>query len=160
MENGRSFRYDYFMDKRKDLHMKQAASYISYFEEAKDRIHDAEIENGINELLRKLRDLRDLQYWFDSGEKELDRFYERYLPYLNTIVENYIKLEGSWNFDELPRIRGKLAEALRQFADMITTIMKILPEDEISEASAEAKAKKAKQELDEAFNRMHLTEDE
>ena len=64
MENGRSFRYDYFMDERKDLHMKQAASYISYFEEAKDRIHDAEIENGINELLRKLRDLRDLQYWF------------------------------------------------------------------------------------------------
>ena len=67
------------MEDRKELHMKQAASYISYFEEAKDRIHDAEIENGINELLRKLRDLRDLQYWFDSGEKELDRFYDRYL---------------------------------------------------------------------------------
>ena len=142
------------MEDRKELHMKQAASYISYFEEAKDRIHDAEIENGINELLRKLRDLRDLQYWFDSGEKELDRFYDRYLPYLNTIVENYIKLESSWNFEESRKIRVRLGDALTQFADMISTIMKILPEDEISEANAEAKARKAKQELDQAWNRM------
>ena len=144
------------MEDRKELHMKQAASYIVYFEEAKDRIHDADVENGINELLRKLRDLRDLQYWFDSGEKELDRFYDRYLPYLNTIVENYIKLESSWNFEEIQKIRVRLTDALKQFAEITAAIMKILPEDEISEASAEAKARKAKQELDEAYKRMHI----
>ena len=81
------------LEKKKELHMKQAAEYIIYLEETKEKIYDKNLQEQLAVLIRQLRDLRDLQYWFDSGERELDRLYDRYMPYLNTILENYMMLE-------------------------------------------------------------------
>ena len=94
-------------EEKKDLHMKQAAEYIKYFREAEERIYDKDVREQMELLIRRLQDLRDLQYWFDSGEKELDRFYDRYLPMLNMVLENYIKLETSWNHNELKKDRER-----------------------------------------------------
>ena len=141
-------------DERKDLHMKQAASYITYFQDARDKIYDADIRQKMEDMIRVLRDLRDLQYWFDSGEKELDRFYDRYLPFLNMIIENYLKLETSWNFNELKKVKEKLLRTLDQVIDVTKQVMTILPMDEISDANAEIKAKQAKEELDRKFSKL------
>ena len=141
-------------DERKDLHMKQAASYITYFQDARDKIYDADIRQKMEDMIRALRDLRDLQYWFDSGEKELDRFYDRYLPFLNMIIENYLKLETSWNFNELKKVKEKLLRTLDQVIDVTKQVMTILPMDEISDANAEIKAKQAKEELDRKFSKL------
>ncbi len=141
-------------NERKDLHMKQAASYIRYFQDTRDKIYDKDIQNSTDEMIRALRDLRDLQYWFDSGEYELDRFYDKYLPFLNMIFENYLKLESSWNFEELKKVKEKLIKTIGQVIDVIQQIMKILPMDEMSDASAEIKAKQAKEELDRKYSRL------
>ena len=141
-------------DERKDLHMKQAASYITYFQDARDKIYDQDIKQKMEDMIRVLRDLRDLQYWFDSGEKELDRFYDRYLPFLNMIIENYLKLETSWNFNELKKVKEKLLRTLDQVIDVTKQVMTILPMDEISDANAEIKAKQAKEELDRKFSKL------
>ncbi len=141
-------------EEKKELHMKQAGGYISYLEDAKEKIYDKNIQEEVSLLIRQLRDLRDLQYWFDSGERELDRLYDRYMPYLNTILENYLKLEGSWNFTELEKVRTQLAKILPEFRDTMRVIMEILPEDEMADARAEAKAKEAKEKLDQQFMRL------
>ncbi len=141
-------------DERKDLHMKQAASYITYFQDARDKIYDQDIRQKMEDMIRSLRDLRDLQYWFDSGEKELDRFYDRYLPFLNMIIENYLKLETSWNFNELKKVKEKLLRTLDQVIDVTKQVMTILPMDEISDANADIKAKQAKEELGRKFGKM------
>ena len=147
-------------EEKKELHMKQAGGYISYLEETKEKIYDKKMKEELSLLIRQLRDLRDLQYWFDSGERELDRLYDRYMPYLNTILENYLKLEGSWNFTELEKVRGQLAKILPEFRDTMRVIMEILPEDEMADARAEVKAKEAKEKLDEQFQRLMPAEQE
>lgn len=141
-------------EEKKELHMKQAGGYISYLEETKEKIYDKKMKEEVSLLIRQLRDLRDLQYWFDSGERELDRLYDRYMPYLNTILENYLKLEGSWNFTELEKVRTQLAKILPEFRDTMRVVMEILPEDEMADARAEVKAKEAKEKLDQQFQRL------
>lgn len=148
------------IEEKKELHMKQAGGYISYLEETKEKIYDKNMKEELSLLIRQLRDLRDLQYWFDSGERELDRLYDRYMPYLNTILENYLKLEGSWNFKELEKVRTQLAKILPEFRDTMRVIMEILPEDEMADARAEVKAKEAKEKLDQQFQRLMPADDQ
>ena len=143
-------------EEKKQLHMKQAGEYISYIESAKDQIYDGVIKNQLALFVRRFRDLRDLQYWFDSGERELEKLYDRYLPFLNMILENYIKLETSWNFSELEKVKDKLIKTLNEFMDTLQIIMDILPQDEISDATAEAKAKEKKAELDRRFQTVEM----
>ena len=142
------------IEEKKDLHMKQAAEYIKYFREAEERIYDKDVREQMELLIRRLQDLRDLQYWFDSGEKELDRFYDRYLPMLNMVLENYIKLETSWNHNELKKVREKLTKTMVEFMDTMNVIMEILPQDEMSDSKAEQKAKQAKEDLDRRTGRF------
>ncbi len=138
-------------EKKKELHLQQAGEYIGYLVETKDKIYDTDVKNKLDLLIRQFRDLRDTQYWFDSGEKELDKFYDRYMPFLNMILENYLKLETSWNFTELKKVRAKLDKTFDEFIDTMKIIQKILPEDEISDAKAAAKAQDMKAELDRRF---------
>ncbi|MBR2811077.1 MAG: hypothetical protein IKD69_06835 [Solobacterium sp.] len=140
---------------KKELHMQQAGEFRSHLTERQEKIRNPEIREKLDTVIRKLGDLRDLQYWFDSGEKELDRLYERYMPYLVTILDSYIKLENSWNHEELDKVKAKLAGSLQQFADMLGEIMTILPQDEIDEAAAQAKAKKQKEELDRKYRKFY-----
>lgn len=49
-------------EEKKDLHMKQAAEYIYYLEDAKEKIYDKEVRQNLEVLIRQFRDLRDLQY--------------------------------------------------------------------------------------------------
>lgn len=145
------------LEESKQDHMNKdkASDAVVYLNNATEKIYSISIREKLEILKRKIQDLRDLQYWFDSGEKELDRLYNRYIPYLKTIIENYIKLETSWNHDELEHTRSKLLHTLDEFSDTIRVISEILPQDEIDNANAEAKAKKAKEELDMRFRKLY-----
>ena len=147
------------LEKKKDLHMKQAAEYIIYLEETKEKIYDKNLQEQLTVLIRQLRDLRDLQYWFDSGERELDRLYDRYMPYLNTILENYMKLETSWNNKELEKVKKQLTKILPEFTETMRVIAQLLPEDEMADARAEAKAKAAKEQLDRQYRSLFIDDE-
>ena len=139
--------------------MKQAAEYIIYLEETKEKIYDKNLQELLALLIRQLRDLRDLQYWFDSGERELDRLYDRYMPYLNTILENYMKLETSWNNKELEKVKKQLTKILPEFTETMRVITQILPEDEMADARAEAKAREAKEKLDRQYRSLFIDDE-
>ena len=147
------------LEKKKELHMKQAAEYIIYLEETKEKIYDKNLQEQLTVLIRQLRDLRDLQYWFDSGERELDRLYDRYMPYLNTILENYMKLETSWNNKELEKVKKQLTKILPEFTETMRVITQILPEDEMADARAEAKAREAKEKLDRQYRSLFIDDE-
>lgn len=143
---------------KKELHLRDAAHYLKLFTDIRDRIHHSEIHEELEETIRSLRDLRDTEYYFESGEKELDQLYDRYLPYLNEILEKYLNLETSWNAAELKKVRFKLIRMMRKMRETMKEIQRILPEDEISEASAMAKAKKKKEELEQRLRRKDFSE--
>ena len=147
------------LEKKKDLHMKQAAEYIIYLEETKEKIYDKNLQELLAVLIRQLRDLRDLQYWFDSGERELDRLYDRYMPYLNTILENYMKLETSWNNKELEKVKKQLTKILPEFTETMRVITQLLPEDEMADARAEVKAREAKEQLDRQYRSLFIDDE-
>ncbi|MBE6127715.1 MAG: hypothetical protein E7185_00415 [Erysipelotrichaceae bacterium] len=147
------------LEKKKDLHMKQAAEYIIYLEETKEKIYDKNLQEQLAVLIRQLRDLRDLQYWFDSGERELDRLYDRYMPYLNTILENYMKLETSWNNKELEKVKKQLTKILPEFTETMRVITQLLPEDEMTDARAEVKAREAKEKLDRQYRSLFIDDE-
>ena len=94
-------------------------------------------------------DLRDVQYLFDSGEKELIRLYERYMPYLLDILHQYQALEESGNYEAIQKSRTQLEKTLETMNDTIRTVSKILPQDEIDEANARARAEELRRLLEE-----------
>ena len=106
-------------------------------------------------LDKAAKTLRDVQYLFDSGEYELDRLYDRYLPYLLLVIGNYAEIEETGHDpSEVQKVREKLLKALDTLIDVILNIRDILPQDEISKARAESGAKKKKEELDQMFPKI------
>ncbi len=134
-------------------HMDDASHYVAFLNDMSDSIHNIEVKERLRVLANRINDLKDTQVLFDSGERELDQLYDRYLPYLQTIILNYQKLEGSWNFDEIQRVRGMLMHSTQQLMESIQEIKKILPQDEMSMANAEKKAMGAKKQLEDKYGK-------
>ncbi len=143
---------DLIMDFRQK-HMDDASRYVAFLNDMSDSIHNIEVKERLRVLANRINDLKDTQVLFDSGERELDQLYDRYLPYLQTIILNYQKLEGSWNFDEIQRVRGMLMHSTQQLMESIQEIKKILPQDEMSMANAEKKAMEAKKQLEDKYGK-------
>ena len=101
-----------------------------------------------------LRDLRDTQYLFDSGEKELVRLYERYLPYYLDILNQFVSLQNSANFEAIRSNEKQLQETMKRMTVLIRSIIKILPQDEIDAANAAAKAEEELRKLEEQRNNV------
>lgn len=132
----------------KEEHMAEASRYITKFQEYADQLANGDIRESLLVTVRELRELRDMQYWFDSGEKELVKLYDRYLPYLDEILSKYLHLQTFIQFAEVKKLRSRLASSLQTMNDTIRNIRLILPQDEIDDASYTARAKKAKEQLD------------
>ena len=149
-ENERNLTVDF-----RQKHMDDAARHVAFLIDMSDSIHNIEVKERLRVLANRINDLKDTQVLFDSGERELDQLYDRYLPYLQTIILNYQKLEGSWNFEEIQRVRGMLMHSTEQLMDSIQEIKRILPQDEMSMASAEKKAIEAKKQLEEKYGKTN-----
>lgn len=134
---------------KKQKHLELAGSFLKSFREAYEKIHNETIREELSQTIRALEDVRDTEIYFESGERELDKLYDSYLPFLKDILDNYIHLESTWNAKELEKVRKKLLGMLMSMQDTLHLIKDILPQDEIDEASAMAKARKSKQKLDE-----------
>lgn len=103
----------------------------------------------LEEMKRNLADLRDTQYLFDSGEKELIRLYDRYMPYFMDILKQYASLEVSGNYDAIQKSRSQLEQTLIMMNETIRSVARILPQDEIDEANARARAEELQRMLEE-----------
>ena len=129
-----------------------AGKLLKELEDMKASIRSESIRSLLSETRRAVEELRDAQYLFDSGEKELIRLYERYLPYLLDILKQYQALEVSGNYEAILKSRTQLEKTLVQMNDTIKTVTKILPQDEIDEAHARAKAEELRRLLEEQRN--------
>ncbi len=132
----------------KEEHIRQAGQYIAFFRNSADQIGRNDVREQLLKLLRTLTELRDTEYVFESGEKELNKVYDRYLPYLRQIVENYLRMQEAGNYQALLELSEKLKHIFAVFTDTLNNVIRILPQDEIDEARAQAAAIKLKEELD------------
>lgn len=143
------------IEEKKEEHLEKARKTLIELYRQMERIRSAAVIGKLEQLIFRLKDLRDVQYIFDSGEYELDRLYDRYLPYLLLVIGNYAEIEETGHDpEEVDRVRAKLIKAIDTLNDAILNIRDILPQDEISSAKAEAAAKKKKEELDQMFPRI------
>ncbi|MDO4414039.1 MAG: hypothetical protein Q4C20_03070 [Erysipelotrichaceae bacterium] len=143
------------IEEKKAEHLEKAAKTLTSLYRHMDKIRSARVIRKLEQLIDRIKDLRDTQYLFDSGEYELDRLYDRYLPYLDLVIGNYAEIEETGHDpSEVERVREKLIKAIDTLIDAILTIRDILPQDEISSAKAEAAARKKKEELDRMFPRI------
>ena len=133
----------------KEAHLQKSRDAIIQIYETQEKIRSREVRDKLDELLRALKNLKDTQYLFDSGEKELDKLYDTYIPYFMLVIGNYQDLEAVGHDPaEVEDVRNKLLKALDTLIDAVNEINTILPQDEISDASAQAKAEKWKKEYD------------
>ena len=140
------------MTETKEDRILHAGKLLKELEDMKASIRSESIRSLLSETRRAIEELRDAQYLFDSGEKELIRLYERYLPYLLDILKQYQALEVSGNYEAIQKSRSQLEKTLAQMNDTIKTVTKILPQDEIDEANARAKAEELRRLLEEQRN--------
>ena len=140
------------MTETKEDRILHAGKLLKELEDMKVSIRSESIRSLLSETRRAVEELRDAQYLFDSGEKELIRLYERYLPYLLDILKQYQALEVSGNYEAILKSRNQLEKTLAQMNDTIKTVTKILPQDEIDEANARAKAEELRRLLEEQRN--------
>ena len=140
---------------KRQEHLDKAAKTLTEIYRHMESIRSAAVLNKLEMLVNRIKDLRDVQYLFDSGEYELDRLYDRYLPYLLLVIGNYAEIEETGHDpSEVQKVREKLLKALDTLIDVILNIRDILPQDEISKAKAESAAKKKKEELDQMFPKI------
>ena len=134
-------------EQAKEERMNKAASFIAAFEKVRLELRDESLQEALGMTIDRLRELRDVQYLFDSGEKELIRLYDMYLPALLKIVQEAVKMETAGNYRAIVDMRARLKKTLATFRETLKHITEILPQDEIDQANAAAKARKAKEEL-------------
>ena len=135
-------------EQAKEARMDKAASFIAEFEKCRLELRDEALQEALAMTIARLRELRDVQYLFDSGEKELVRLYDMYLPALLKIVQEAVRMETAGNYRAIVDMRTRLKKTLATFRETLKHITDILPQDEIDQANAEAKARKAKEELE------------
>ncbi len=137
------------MTETKEDRILHAGNLLKELDQISASISSEKIRSLLAETRRNLENLRDVQYLFDSGEKELIRLYERYMPYLLDILHQYQALEESGNYEAIQKSRTQLEKTLETMNDTIRTVSKILPQDEIDEANARARAEELRRLLEE-----------
>lgn len=140
------------MTETKEDRILHAGKLLKELDDRKESIRSESIRSLLTETRRAIEELRDAQYLFDSGEKELIRLYERYMPYLLDILQQYQALEVSGNYEAIQKSCVQLENTLTQMNDTIRAVTKILPQDEIDEANARAKAEELRRLLEEQRN--------
>lgn len=136
-------------EEKKEMHLQKSRDAIIQVDAIQHKIRRPEVKAKLDEVLRAMKNLKDTQYLFDSGEKELDKLYDTYIPYFLLVIGNYQDLEATGHDPrEVREVGDKLIKALDTLIDSLEKINYILPQDEISEASAQAKAEKWKREYD------------
>jgi hypothetical protein len=141
------------MDKKEE-HLKACADFIRWADDFTEKIYQPGLRDQLARLVRDLRELRDTEYYFESGERDLDRLYNRYLPYLKVIFNEYAAMQESNDYEKIQRLAVRLRPMLENVDTAVREITKILPQDEIDEAEARAKAEKIKAELDAVSKRQ------
>lgn len=137
----------------KEKHMKQAADFIRWAEDFREKIYHPDLRDLLEKLIRDLKNLRDTEYYFESGEKQLISLYERYLPYLKVILNEYRSMQETNDYEKIQTLSVRLRRMLENVDEAVKEINEKLPQDEINNARAEAQARKIKQMLDEKTGR-------
>ncbi len=137
----------------KERHMKEAADFIRWAEDFREKIYHPDLRNLLEKLIRDLKNLRDTEYYFESGEKQLISLYERYLPYLKVILNEYRSMQETNDYEKIQTLSVRLRRMLENVDEAVKEINEKLPQDEIDNARAEAQARKIKQMLDEKTGR-------
>ncbi len=132
----------------KEERLNQAAEQIRLLEQYAAKIRNENVQTSLRSLISVLGSLKETQYLFDSGEKELKNLYSRYLPYLDQILDQYLEITESGNYEAVLKSERELQRTLSSLTDAVRRINLILPQDEAADAAASIAAEKMKHALE------------
>lgn len=132
----------------KEERLNQAAEQIRLLEQYSAKIRNENVQTSLRSLISVLGSLKETQYLFDSGEKELKKLYARYLPYLDQILAQYLEISESGNYEAVLKSERELQRTLSSLTDAVRRINLILPQDEAADAAASMAAEKMKHAME------------
>lgn len=132
----------------KEERLNQAAEQIRLLEQYSAKIRNENVQTSLRSLISVLGSLKETQYLFDSGEKELKKLYARYLPYLDQILAQYLVISESGNYEAVLKSERELQRTLSSLTDAVRKINLILPQDEAADAAASMAAEKMKHAME------------
>ncbi|MSS57766.1 hypothetical protein FYJ51_02460 [Erysipelotrichaceae bacterium Oil+RF-744-GAM-WT-6] len=132
----------------KEERLNQAAEQIRLLEQYSAKIRNENVQTSLRSLISVLGSLKETQYLFDSGEKELKKLYARYLPYLDQILAQYLEISESGNYEAVLKSERELQRTLSSLTDAVRKINLILPQDEAADAAASMAAEKMKHAME------------
>ncbi|MDD6366840.1 MAG: hypothetical protein PUG17_07285 [Stecheria intestinalis] len=132
----------------KEERLNQAAEQIRLLEQYSAKIRNENVQTSLRSLISVLGSLKETQYLFDSGEKELKKLYARYLPYLDQILAQYLEISESGNYEAVLKSERELQRTLISLTDAVRKINLILPQDEAADAAASMAAEKMKHAME------------
>ncbi len=132
----------------KEERLNQAGEQIHRLEQYSCKIRNPQVKDSLRSLISVLGSLKETQYLFDSGEKELKNLYSRYLPYLDQILDQYLEISESGNYEATVRSERELKRMLGSLAEAVRKINLLLPQDEAEEAAATISAEKMKHAME------------
>lgn len=117
---------------------KDSAYYIKQFSELQKSISNQQINEGLNESIEYLRQIKKTEDEFSDSRSKTGKLYQYYLPMLNDILENYIRLKknGSDSADSKAS-EDRLLKTIVLINGALKTISSSLVEDYYTEMNVD-----------------------
>lgn len=117
---------------------KDSAYYIKQFSELQKNISNQQINEGLNESIEYLRQIKKTEDEFSDSRSKTGKLYQYYLPMLNDILENYIRLKknGSDSADSKAS-EDRLLKTIVLINGALKTISSSLVEDYYTEMNVD-----------------------
>ena len=121
-----------------DDRIETAEYFIEKINELENSIHNEQIKQGLDEVIKQLRDIKYLETKYENILPKLSKLYERYLPILMSILESYSQLLfTNTSTDEITFTEEKLKKTIILVNEALTSIKTELIKDDIMNLSTD-----------------------
>ncbi len=125
-------------EKEKTEVKKDSAYYIKQFSELQTSISNQQINDGLNETIEYLRQIKKTEDEFNDSKSKTVKLYQYYMPMLNDILANYIRLKKNGSDSaEAKTSEDRLLKTIVLINGALKTISSSLVEDYYTEMNVD-----------------------
>ena len=125
-------------EKEKTEIKKDSAYYIKQFSELQTSISNQQINDGLNETIAYLRQIKKTEDEFNDSKTKTVKLYQYYMPMLNDILANYIRLKKNGSDSaEAKASEDRLLKTIVLINGALKTISSSLVEDYYTEMNVD-----------------------
>lgn len=132
------------------------ASYIQKFTMQQKEINNEQINNGLNETIEYLTQIKKIEDEFSESKNKTGKLYQYYLPMLNDILANYIRLKkNAGNSSDSKESEDRLLKTIVLINGALKTISSSLVEDYYTEMNVDMRTLESILKKDGLVNEMN-----